>query len=129
MQKQILIERIFRASSDKQGKPYINKFNGKPQLKVSVQSEGLYYSAWDSSNWTASWTEGQVIDVDVEESLYNGKVYYNIKQKKNYLTDPVILARLDRIEEALNLGPMVDDVPQQTKNYAPAKDSNSDFPF
>ncbi len=121
MQKQILIERIFRNKDDKDGNPYINKFNGKPQTKVNVQSEGNTYSAWDSNGWTNQWTEGQTIDVDVEESQSNGRTYLNIRQKKQYFTDPEILARLDKIEAKLGI---------DTEVVVPKKVvADNEFPF
>ena len=71
------IEKLYRNDKDKNGNPLINK-QGKPYSKINVVADEKFYSGF-SGKWNESWKVGDEVEVEVEETQYNGKTFYNIK--------------------------------------------------
>ena len=65
---QATLTRVTRNSKDKNGKPYINK-NGKPftRLGIQTQEHGAKWLSGFDNHATASWKEGDTVEIAVEE--------------------------------------------------------------
>lgn len=63
---QLKIDKVITRWKNKNEEEYISKF-GKPYCKVSVQSNGEWYSTFDFNGQCRDWAVGQIIDVEVEE--------------------------------------------------------------
>jgi hypothetical protein len=66
--------------------------DGKPFESIGIQSGGEWYNGFGKAGVTDYWKEGDVIDVEIEEKEFNGKVYKNFKL-------PTLTSRVDKLEE------------------------------
>lgn len=73
----IKIEKLYRNDKDKDGKPLMSR-QGKPYSKINIIADEKMYSGF-SGKWNESWKVGDEVEVEVEEAVYNGKTYYNLK--------------------------------------------------
>ena len=72
----LTIEKLTRATTDKEGNPLVNKF-GKPYGKTSVYANGKWYGCF-TADFNHQWNIGDTIEVEVQETKSGDKTYYNI---------------------------------------------------
>ena len=104
----IYADKIYHATKNKAGEPYIGK-TGRPFVRVSIKDvEGVYYGMLDFNGFASTWTDGMTIDTDalgltVTETMYNGKKQFNLEIPKG-APQPVsnVEARLAKVETRLN---------------------------
>ena len=78
--EKIKLTKIYRNDKDKEGKYFVSK-EGRPYSKIAVKcvEYGDHYLNGFSGYWNQDWIEGQVVGVDIEEVMINGKKRRHLK--------------------------------------------------
>jgi hypothetical protein len=95
--------------------PFTSK-SGTDLVRVSILSGGKVYTCLEGQ-WNKAWAIGQEIDVQVEESTYNGKPQYKLvapKKSDPYMEEILnntrkILALLSGLTTATTKSPAMDE--------------------
>lgn len=64
---------------DKTGKPYTNERGAFKKCLIKCEEKGDQYISMFGSQTTESWKIGDVVEVEITEKVFNGKVYLNGK--------------------------------------------------
>lgn len=90
----ITIKRIYRKERDTQ--------NGKKWTMSVLGQDDVWYGAGFTDSFNKDWKEGQTIDVEVKDRIYEGKTYYDIVKPKNN-NGKEILEKLGQLELKIDL--------------------------
>ena len=106
---QLHIVKVSKKDTDKNGNPYISK-QGKPYSRASIQTRE-HVGEWLGGFWSEALREGAIIEADITEREYNGKMYKDFKILK---AADVVSVEIPAIKEAiLNLAARVTKLEQK----------------
>lgn len=93
------IDKIYRNTARKDGKPYLTKDN-KPFVMVTIVSDGRSFSCCDFDGWTETIAEGMTVDVSVTEKEVDGKTFMNFGKPTKL---DMAIERIQMLERAVGV--------------------------
>lgn len=97
---QINLKRVYRTDTKKDGTKLVTK-QGKPYVRVGIQTKehgDQWLSGFDAKGWTSEWKEGDVVNVTIEETEWNGKKQLQFSEISRI---DLLEARVAKLEQQL----------------------------